>query len=221
MQRSQAECAVLTFDWDGTLCDSDYPLDRALEDVLPRQPGGDAILRILQPQLFRPRTSPLGRLVVSLCADRTEVLREIAAKEAQLKAHAALFNGIKEMLSILRSKGFRLAVVTGKLRKDFDFALQKAALDQEFAASVCGDEAAPKPAPEPMYRVASALGRVPTLYIGNSSIDASFAQACECDFIPVHFDRRAARPAGFGEACSNTSELLVRILSTYKPPASP
>jgi len=58
-----------------------------------------------------------------------------------------LFDGVEETLILLKDKGYKLTVATGKSRRGLNRILDKMQLTQFFDASRCADETASKPDP--------------------------------------------------------------------------
>ncbi len=171
--------ALLCFDWDGTLMDSQArivncllaafadagqpPPSRAaaadiiglgLDEAMARLwPAADAAQRRLVAAQYRQRF---------LFADQTPT---------------ALFPGARETLERLRAQGYLLAVATGKSRRGLDLSLAETGLAGFFQATRCADETASKPDPLMLLELMEALDVAPaqTLMIGDTEYDLHMA----------------------------------------------
>jgi phosphoglycolate phosphatase len=95
------------------------------------------------------------------------------ARDADLE----VFDGVRELLETLSTRGHRLAVATGKSRAGLDRALASSGLAPLFDATRCADETFSKPHPQMlldlMDRVLAAPER--TLMIGDTTHDTQMA----------------------------------------------
>jgi len=127
------------------------------------------------------------------------------------------YDGIPELLSALREKGMRLAVVSNKAD-----AAVKRLMEQYFPG--CFDAAVGertnvrrKPAPDSVFEVLTALGfeRTKAVYIGDSEVDVQTAANAGMDCIAVSWgfrDREILMKAGAKHIVSTPEELLDSIL---------
>jgi phosphoglycolate phosphatase len=171
--------ALISFDWDGTLMDSQARivacLRAAFADVgqpLPsRAAAADIIGLGLDEAMARlwPEADAAQRLLVAghyrqhfLFTDQTP---------------SALFPGAREMLDRLRAEGYLLAVATGKSRRGLDLSLGETGLTQYFHATRCADETASKPHPQMLLEIMDELdvGAAQTLMVGDTEYDMQLA----------------------------------------------
>jgi phosphoglycolate phosphatase len=180
---------LIAFDWDGTLCDSDFLLDRAVSEVLTKR-GLIAALEFADSALFRTRER--GSLALRLPIDLTPViLEEVNVERARLEHAAQLFKGVKELLVCLRTRGHFLAVITGRDRPSFNLALERLGLCQLFDLTLCAAEYPAKPQPEGLL-MAKHVGNCKHLvYVGNMELDLIMAKSAGAEFIGVSFGSRA------------------------------
>jgi HAD superfamily hydrolase (TIGR01509 family) len=151
------------FDLDGTVVENDYDWPRIREEL---GTGAASILGYLD-SLEEP---------------------ERAAKWSILEAHEAaqtdasvLRDGVRGLLTLLRSRGIAVALVTNNSRKNTEFLLGKFGL--EFACVITRESGLWKPSGAPFLEVLRALG----------------LRAEECGVIgDTHFDVLAALDAGIG-----------------------
>lgn len=170
---------LLIFDWDGTLVDSVgwivSCLREAAADVgLPVPPEGAA-----RSVIGLSLADALRRLFPSATEQDQKAL--VTAYRDRFLARPAtphdMFDGAVDTLKILRERGYRLAVATGKARVGLDRALEGTGTASLFAMTRCADEAASKPDPTMVRQILAALRVPPTraLMIGDTVHDLSMA----------------------------------------------
>lgn len=172
---------LLIFDWDGTLADSAGEIVanmqgaiRALE-LPPRadQQIAEMIglgfadgLKQIYPEIDTPKLIAL--------------LHEYSQRTPNSAYAAALFDGIAETLSQLRSDGYVLAIATGKPRAGLRRSLAAhPQLQPHFSLTRCADETANKPDPLMLYEILAETGITVerALMIGDTEYDAAMASA--------------------------------------------
>jgi HAD superfamily hydrolase (TIGR01509 family) len=175
--------AVL-FDLDGTLIDTwDLYVEAYLRTLEPHL-GRRLVLSELI--ALRP-TSELrffGRAIPG--CDLPEICRQFLGhyRALHLTHFAGPYPGVCEMLDQLRTRGFRLGVVTGKGRAAWDITATQVNLG-EFELVVTDEEvAAPKPDPEGLIKALDRLGTQAkeVIYVGDSRVDAEAAQRAGIPF---------------------------------------
>ncbi len=168
------------FDLDGTLVDSlELILSsyrHTMAEHLGRVPPDDAWLGTmgmpLRVQLQRFADSP-----EQLDAMFHTYMTHNAAHHDRLVSR---FPGMMEAVSALRDAGFRLGVVTSKIRDHAQRELRSCGLDGLFTALVSADDVTrPKPHPEPVLRGLESLDLEPTavLFVGDSLYDLQAGRA--------------------------------------------
>lgn len=170
---------LLIFDWDGTLIDSigwivsclqhaalqngvAVPAAQAARDVI-----GLSIQGAMQ-ELFPDSDAPMQKRLID--SYREQYFSRQTAPED-------LFDGVPDMLRQLKSRGYRLAVATGKNRNGLNLALLHTRTESLFDATRCADETASKPEPLMVHEIIRQLGvlRERTLIIGDSAHDLQMA----------------------------------------------
>lgn len=120
--------------------------------------------------------------------------RHYAAVNGQ---HAEVYPGVREGLSAMQARGWRLACVTNKPRA-FAVALLEAKGLLAFFEQVFGGDSfeRQKPDPLPLQRTCEALGTAPaaTLMVGDSSNDALAARAAGCPVVLVSYGYNHGEP---------------------------
>lgn len=182
---------TVIFDFDLTLANSTKPILTCFETTLdacgyPQKPK-DEIFKMIGLDLVD------GLSILSGETDRIKLskMREIyVAKADEVMARQTVFyDGAKELLSVLREKGVKTAIVSSKFRyRVIDtFEAQNAA--ECIPDVVIGRDDVNLPKPDPIG-VLEAISRLDadkgtTLYVGDSYIDAMTAQNAGVDFAAV------------------------------------
>lgn len=180
MEKNQSSRVVI-FDWDGTLSDSCADIVNCLHG---------AAVEVGLPELSRHQYSQiiglgLSEAIAVLYPHELLVVREGMA-DAYRRQHIGLmqkrspdfFEGAFELLQSLKSKGFLLAVATGKSRKGLDRALQASELGAVFDITRCADETASKPNPKMLFEILSELnvGSDQAFMVGDTVFDLDMAR---------------------------------------------
>lgn len=166
---------VLLFDLDGTLVDSIELIlasfRHAFASVLGEAPADEAWIRGIG--------TPLVSQIRGIVGDDDALVHRIMAtyREYQLANHDRLlrgFDGVRETLVGLRSKGHPMGLVTSKMNDLAHRALAFTGLDGLMDVVVGFDSSARhKPDPEPVLIALEQLGRAPadSLFVGDSPHD--------------------------------------------------
>lgn len=88
-----------------------------------------------------------------------------------------LFDGIRELLSELKSKGFELYVWTSRPRKSTKESLKKFEIQHFFTDIFCYDDGLPKPNPMGLAHLTEGFQKDKILHIGDSTTDLEGAKA--------------------------------------------
>ena len=169
---------LLVFDWDGTLVDSTAAIAQAIlgaaDDIGTPVPDRSLASHVIGLGLAQA----LARVVPHLPPER------IGDFAARYRAHyrgsendIRLFDGAVEMLDMLRNRGVRLAIATGKTRAGLERALKDAGLQGHFSSVRCADQTHPKPHPAMLQELAQELDvdLAKMLMIGDTSHDLQMA----------------------------------------------
>ena len=181
--------SLLVFDWDGTLIDS-------IEQIT-------SSLQVASKMIFNEKvTEEAARSVIGLgLQEAIELLhpnepQALIEKMADAYRHhylhennvpAPLFEGVIDMLDTLFSKGFTLAIATGKSRTGLDHSLTEHPVRHYFATTRCAGENKSKPHPEMLQGI---LNDTETdtkyaLMIGDSEHDLMMAKNANVDAVAV------------------------------------
>lgn len=181
---------LIAFDWDGTLADSTAIIASAIQSAC--RDLGEPVPEDVD-----------ARYVIGL--GLAEALAHVApalplARHPELAARyrhhylsrdpeIPLFPGARQLLDELATRGFLLAVATGKTRIGLDRALAAHDLASRFHATRCADEGRPKPHPDMLLRLMSQLDVEPTqtLMIGDTTHDLDLAHSAGAASIAVAY----------------------------------
>lgn len=181
---------LLVFDWDGTLADSEALIVQAMQTAIGAMgmPGREAgmIREIIGLGLVEA--------VAQLFPDAgDDDLRRLATayRDAYLATTiqpVPLFPAARDTLQILHSRGYLLAVATGKSRRGLERSLTEHGLAHFFAASRCADETLSKPDPLMLNELLDELGIPPetALMIGDTAYDMEMAAQAGVDALGVN-----------------------------------
>ncbi len=167
------------FDWDGTLCDSTARIvecaQLACEDLgLPVPPAeqiryyiGHSMEEIMR--VLAPETTP---------QQQAQISERYRYHYFTQPSHEVLFEGVVDTLNTLNSRGYTLAVATGKSRHGLNHALSETHLENTFIATRTAEETASKPNPQMLHELLDVTGFAAgdTVMVGDSSVDMQLAQ---------------------------------------------
>jgi len=150
----------VVFDMDGTLVLSDLDFDAIRTEA--GVPDGTPVLEYV---------ASSGEEV------RARVLAVLEAHEEAAARQCDLLPGADDVLTELRARGFRLALLTRNSCSSVRVVLERHGL--QFDACVAREDAAPKPSPEPVLKIAGMLEVAPSelLVVGDYVFDVQSGQA--------------------------------------------
>jgi pyrophosphatase PpaX len=163
---------TLLFDLDGTLIDTNELIISSflhtLEIYYPNQYKREDVLPFIGPPLFDT--------FVKMDPDRVEEMIATYRKFNHEKHDELVteFDGVYDTVKILHEKGFKLGIVTTKMRKTVDMGLKLTKLDQFFDLIVALDDVKnAKPDPEPVLLALKKLDAKPeeAIMIGDNYHD--------------------------------------------------
>jgi HAD superfamily hydrolase (TIGR01509 family) len=149
---------AVVFDLDGTL------LEQGIDFSAIRR------------EIGAPRGVDLIEYLRTLPPERRQEARAVIVRHEERAASDSKMNaGAVEVLRFLGANGLPRAVFTRNSRRSFDAAVERH--DLALACAVCRGDAPPKPSPEPVLRIAEALGVDPgaLLAVGDYAYDTESA----------------------------------------------
>lgn len=162
----------LLFDLDGTVLDTEAVIIESLQYTIEQFTGRRPSVAELAPLFGLPLIDQMRRYL----PERAEQMCDTYVAH-NLKAHPRLvkpYPEVPEVLSELRDRGYRLALVTSKRQSSADYGLSLFSLGEFFPVKVCADHVTHhKPEPEPVIKAVAALGVTPAeaMMIGDSPWD--------------------------------------------------
>ena len=169
---------LIVFDWDGTLIDSAgaivASMQAACRDLGLPEPSRERASHVIGLGLRDSLAYVAPDLPESGYARMVERYRfHFLSRDAGLP----LFDGAREMLEELESRGHVLAIATGKSDAGLQRALEQTGIGRHFAATRCADRTAPKPAPDMLRELMDELAgaRESTLMVGDTTHDLEMA----------------------------------------------
>ena len=177
---NQIRCAA--FDVDGTLLDSHETNYAAAVETI-QELTGRTIDREFFQTIFGLSGYDTGKLIYP--QDPNRYFERAAQKEADYTIRLALFPAVLAMLHSLKDAGIRLAVVTGRTRKEYENNFSSFGLDGLFDPIICADDTGKaKPDRAPMDLLVQKTGLDPQeiVYIGDTENDSASARAAGIPF---------------------------------------
>lgn len=191
----RAPFALLVFDWDGTLMDSETRIvqcvQAAASDLALPIPEREAVRNIIGLGLSEAVTTlfPEGdaRLVDDVVARYRHHFLGVNTTPSPL------FPGVEQTLRQLDQAGYLLAVATGKGRAGLERVLRDTGLAELFHATRCADETFSKPNPEMLFQLMDQLGvnAGETLMIGDTEWDMQMARNAGTECMAVCYGAHA------------------------------
>ena len=213
---------LLVFDWDGTLMDSESRIiscmQGAIKDVGAEPRSDEQIRNIIGLGLVQA--------IRVLFPDENKAFADYVAQAYRRRyteidhTPSRLFPGALEVLETLKSRGYLLAVATGKARRGLDSILEVTGLNEIFHTSRCADETFSKPHPQMMHEILLDLNvaAAQALMIGDTEYDMQMSHNAGARALAVSYGVHALprllqqRPLGY---INNIVELPV-WLDNYK-----
>ncbi len=181
---------LVVFDWDGTLYDSTgfivQCIQAACADLSLPVPERSAAAYVIGLGLH----DALAHVAPTLAPERVPELGHRYRHHYFRKQHElTLFDGVIDLLQMLKTRNHWLAVATGKSRQGLNEALQHVSLHGLFDATRTADETASKPHPMMLHELMAELGVEPerTLMIGDTTHDLQLAQNAGTPALAVSF----------------------------------
>lgn len=184
------EYAAVVFDWDGTVMDSTHSIVVSIQSAcadlgLPVPDKRDAAWVI-----GLSLESALYHCVPDLTAQQVpQFIERYRHHFFQLDKSIKLFDGIVDVLQLVRQRGGLLAVATGKSRAGLDRVLEQVQLGEMFHTTRCADETASKPNPAMLFGIFDELQLDPeqVLMVGDTTHDINMATSAGVDSMAVTY----------------------------------
>lgn len=186
-----ARYRLIVFDWDGTIADSEARIVASVgsavkETGLPSRSPAE-----IRNIIGLGMRECMETLYPEISAHRYQEFIDAYRKHFHLQAQTAvaLFPGVKSVLGRLDSRGYVLAVATGKSRRGLDRELRESGLQPLIGISRCADEAPSKPHPQMLVDLLELAGVEPgmTLMVGDTTYDMQMARDAGVDRVAVSY----------------------------------
>lgn len=213
----------IVFDLDGTLIESRPAIAKSVNHAL-RELGQDELAEAdVAAHIGWGLDHLLQALVpAELVAAARPYYREHYARTAVV--HTPLLPGVRDTLTALRARGFRLGVATNKPHAFARPLLDGLGIGEHFAAVSGGEAGRPlKPHPDMLERVLRELAVAPVdaLYVGDMTVDGETARRAGVRFAAVATgveSDEALRAAGAEHVFPGMAELLRYVLDGSSRP---
>ncbi len=198
--RSEHRFDCITFDWDGTLFDSTGIITRCIQEAVVEvggaRPSDQAASYVIGLGLIQA----LAHAAPDVAPEKYPALGEAYKRQWALHVDdISFFPGTMQMLRDLHSRGFKLAVATGKSRRGLDEVLQRelagVKLTTLFHATRTADQTAGKPDPLMLHELMQELVVKPDrmLMIGDTTHDLALARNAGVASVGVSFGAHEAQ----------------------------
>lgn len=186
-----SKITTLLFDLDGTLIDTNELIIQSFLHVfdkyLPGQYNREDVLQYMGPTL----TQTFGELNPDKIVEMIEDYRNFNISKHDNMVCA--FDGVVDTLKALKEEGYKLAIVTSKLRKVAKMGTKLTQIDEYFDVFVSHDDVKEhKPNPEALNIAMEKLGSKPeeTMMIGDNFHDINAAKAAGTMSVGVSWSAR-------------------------------
>ena len=208
---------IVLFDLDGTLIDSGpmimASMRHASVTVLGREPDEEKVRAAIGGPGLVAQMRELDPVLVD------ELVESYRAHNEPLHATLEAFDGVLELLPLLRKRGHRLGIVTAKRVATVHLAFERFPVLAETTEVLVGaeDTVRHKPDPDPVLEALARLGARPedAVYVGDSPFDIRAGKAAGTFAVAVgwggiHPDERLLREEP--DALVHTTEELLELL---------
>ena len=209
---------TVLFDFDGTIMDTNEVIIESWQHSFKELTGEEGDIEKILDTFGEPLELSIGKLLPKF--DMQEVLA--VYREYQHKNYEemiALFPGVQELIDSLSKSGYKLGVVTNRLRYTTDIGMKKYNLDKVFGSVIaCHEAPRNKPFADPILLAIEQLGSTPetTMLVGDSANDILSGKNAEVVTVRVAWamasdgshDEKEVKP----DYTIDTPEELVQIL---------
>lgn len=180
---------AVIFDFDGTLADTLPVCFLAFESVFKKFDNRDVTSEEIK-AMFGPSETGIIRenLKNKNYNEAIELYYEIY-KERH-KNIVQNNEDVNALLRLLKTKGYKLGIVTGKARRSLDISLDCLGLHNYFDVMITGDDVEfPKPHPEGIFKALNYLDVLPNeaVFLGDSDADIMAGKQANVLTIGVHW----------------------------------
>lgn len=196
---------IIAFDMDGTLINSDVLIYKTWEELFLTFKNKDYVIDKKRTQSYSGPKLEDSIFDAFPEYDQKFMLEQYKERTKKYyKSDLSIFKNTKKVLTLLKNKGYQLAIVTSKNREMTEYSLKKCHIFNLFSFLVCSDDVTKtKPDPEGMYLLLNHfnVSNKDVLFIGDTefdyltskyaSIDCILMTMCERNFkstiIPLNY----------------------------------
>jgi pyrophosphatase PpaX len=181
----------ILFDLDGTLIDTNELILRSFEHTLEDYAPGQYTREHVLPHMGEPLWDQMERFVPGRSPEMVETYRKFNVE--QHDHYVREFPHVRDVLKRLHEDGYKMAVVTSKMRLTAQMGWELCGLAPYLDAFVCiEDTDKHKPHPDPVLLGMKLLGANPeeTMMIGDSPYDILAGQAAGTMTVGVKWSLR-------------------------------
>ncbi|MCG8484617.1 MAG: pyrophosphatase PpaX [Clostridia bacterium] len=168
---------TILFDFDGTVMDTNELIVQSFQHTYKTISGKEKKREDILNSFGEPLSITLKREVDIPVEEAIEIYRDF--HYGQFEKFISLFDGIESVIKELFDRGYKLGIVTSRLKRTTMMGLTKYGIDQYFKTIVAADDCTlHKPHPEPILKALEKLGSQPekALMIGDSPFDIKSAR---------------------------------------------
>jgi len=169
---------TVLFDFDGTIMDTNDIIIKSWQHTFQTLEGRERSLEEILETFGEPLRITMERILPDFDTEKAiEIYRSYQFEH--YRELIELFPGMKELIEGLKQEGYKLGVVTSRLRNSTEIGLKKYGLIGCFGTIVTADDTNKhKPDPEPIRIALKKLNSEPqeTIMIGDSMFDVLCAQ---------------------------------------------
>ncbi|MBR3841234.1 MAG: HAD family hydrolase [Erysipelotrichales bacterium] len=200
----------IIFDIDGTLLDTEATVMVSLKRVCKEFLDVEYTSEQLRFTLGMPGVMALEKLGIpkDKCDDGLLKWEKYFEENVSLIKH---FDGIKELLEVLDSKGYQMGIITSKTRHEYNVDFVPFGLESFFNTVICvEDSETHKPDKGPMVEYLKRNNITPeeAIYIGDAIHDYNCATAAGVDFILALWGCRDDSMINCANKCKHPIDVL-------------
>ncbi|MDD2971860.1 MAG: HAD family hydrolase [Lachnospiraceae bacterium] len=175
---------AILFDIDGTLLDTEQKVIISLQHALLRMTNTFYPEESLYSCLGLPGKDGLRKL--GIAPEKIDYVHSAWEEyDKDYPVPSQLFQGIKELLILLKASHIKLGIVTSQTHLEYAYTFRDYTIAKIFDFCICSDDTEhPKPSPDPLLRVMKQFSYTPDelLYIGDTIYDLQCACTAGVDF---------------------------------------
>lgn len=172
----------IVFDIDGTLIDTEHAVLSSMQETIKTLTGKDMPVEQLTFALGIPGEDALRTISI----EDVQPALDLWINNMQKYSHTEkVFEGIPEVLDTLARSGYKMGIVTSRIREEFVHDFGRFGIGHYFETVICADDTKEhKPAPAPLlkYMELTETRSDEVLYVGDSPYDSLCAHNAGVDF---------------------------------------